>query len=139
MTLPKIIASRYKSKILSKYPELNNLISSNKNKNTCLIVDINTTLPSVASEGVMKLSITSFLLLHPLLKHFLLNLKKGKGNNIKLIVKIFQENLKTLDLTHNEILLFSAKLLIVLAISGLKGEDKKWVLKNCSIKKNEKK
>jgi len=139
MTIPKIIASRCKDKILSKYPELDSLISYSKNKNTCVIVDMNTTLPSVTFEGVMKLSVTSFLLLHPLLKQFFFDLKANDGKNIQQSIKVLQEKLKILDLTKNEILLFLSKILIVLAIFGLKGGNKKWVSKNYSIKKNEKK
>jgi len=139
MTIPKIIASRCKDKILSKYPELDSLISYSKNKNTCVIVDMNTTLPSVTFEGVMKLSVTSFLLLHPLLKQFFFDLKANDGKNIQQSIKVLQEKLKILDLTKNEILLFLSKILIVLAIFGLKGGNKKWVSKNYLIKKNEKK
>jgi hypothetical protein len=127
MTIPKIIASRCKDKILSKYPELDSLISYSKNKNTCVIVDMNTTLPSVTFEGVMKLSVTSFLLLHPLLKQFFFDLKANDGKNIQQSIKVLQEKLKILDLTKNEILLFLSKILIVLAIFGLKGGNKKWV------------
>ncbi len=120
MTIPKIIASKFKSSILSEYPELDRLLSRHPTKNTCLIVDMKTTLPNVNSEGVMRLSADNFLLLHPLLKKLFSDLKEGKGKNIKQIVKLFQEKLKTLDLTKQEILLFSAKILVVLAVSGLK-------------------
>lgn len=120
MTIPKIIASKCKKKILSEYPELDKIISSSPIKNTCLIVDMKTTLPNVNSEGVMRLSVDNFLLLHPLLKKLFSDLKEGKGKNIKQVVKLFQEKLKILDLTKQEILLFSAKLLIVLAVSGIK-------------------
>jgi hypothetical protein len=82
------------------------------------------TLSSVDDEGVMRLSVTNYLLLHHILKKLFSELKNKKEQNIKISIKNFQNNLSVLGLTRNEILLFSAKILIVLAVSGMKREMK---------------
>jgi len=120
MNVPKIIASKYGEKITIENPNLEMLISLRKTKNTCLIVDMKSTLPNVSSEGVMKLSVNNFFLLYPILKQFFSELKRNNETSIKKVVKEFQERLKILELTKQEILCFSAKLLVVLALSGLK-------------------
>jgi hypothetical protein len=124
MTIPKIITSRPKAKVnlLRRHPELVKLVSSRLNKNTCMIVEpgIGVMFPTVESNGVMKISLADFSsLLHPLLKQFFSDLKERKSEDLKKSIQLFQLKLKILNLTKQEILLFSAKILIVLALSGL--------------------
>lgn len=122
MTIPKLIVATSKKAFLDRCPKLAKITSSKLTKNTCITVDFNVSnvvLPVVNSNGILRLSENDFFcVLYPILQQFFYKLKKER--DIKRGVKILHDQLRRLSLTKEEILLFSAKFLVILAVCNIR-------------------